>query len=151
NCIHPARKQEGGERLALLALGDTYGIGGLNHRSPVYKSMSVQDGAAIVEFDDAPLGLTSFGQAIQTFEIAHVSKAFHPAPALIRGISVMLSTPHVTKPVDVRYTIKNYVHGVLFGVNGLPVSSFRTDDRCHGYLFPIFPQKREQKLGASDI
>ncbi|MCC2598940.1 sialate O-acetylesterase [Sphingobacterium sp. FBM7-1] len=128
NCIHPARKQEGGERLALLALGDTYGIGGLNHRSPVYKSMSVQDGAAIVEFDDAPLGLTSFGQAIQTFEIADESKVFHPAQALIRGKTVVLSSPHVTKPVAVRYAFKDFVHGDLFGVNGLPVSSFRTDD-----------------------
>src|SRR5690606_4611302 len=97
-------------------------------RSPVYKSMSVQDGAAIVEFDDAPLGLTSFGQAIQAYEIADESKISHPAQARIRGKTAELSSPHVTKPVAVRSAFHDLVPGDLFGVNGLPVSSFRTDD-----------------------
>src|SRR5690606_32702234 len=103
------------------------------------------------EFDDAPLGLTSFGQAIQTFEIADESKVFHPAQALIRGKTVVLSSPHVTKPVAVRYAFKDFLHGDLFGVNGLPVSSFRTDDCCYGFLFSFFPGKREKTLVASDI
>lgn len=128
DCIHPARKREGADRLALLALGDTYGIKGLNHKSPVYERMEVQGSNVVVEFNDVPLGLTSFGKEIHTFEIAGEDKVFRPANAIVKGKTVVVSSPHVSKPVAVRYAFKDFVKGDLFGVNGLPVSSFRTDD-----------------------
>jgi len=34
----------------------------------------------------------------------------------------------VTKPVAVRYGFENYVEGDLFSNEGLPVSSFRSDN-----------------------
>ena len=128
NGIHPARKKEGADRLALLALGDTYGIKGLNHKSPIYAGMEVQGSTVVVKFDDVPLGLTSFGKEIRTFEIAGEDKVFRPATASVKGKTVMVSSPQVAQPVAVRYAFKDFVVGDLFGVNGLPVSSFRTDD-----------------------
>lgn len=128
NSIHPSNKQQGGDRLALLALGDTYGITGLNYRSPLYKDIAIQGSTVTVHFDDAPLGLTSFGKEIKTFEIAGEDKVFYPAQALIQREGVLVSSPHVVKPVAVRYAFKDFVVGDLFGTNGLPVSSFRTDD-----------------------
>ncbi|MBD1420507.1 sialate O-acetylesterase [Sphingobacterium chuzhouense] len=128
NCIHPAKKKEGADRLALLALGDTYGINGLNHRSPAYERIEIQGSTVVVQFNDAPLGLTSFGKEIKTFEIAGEDKVFRPANAIVKGKTVVVSSPHVAKPVAVRYAFKDFVMGDLFGVNGLPVSSFRTDD-----------------------
>lgn len=127
-CIHPARKKEGADRLALLALGETYGIQGLNHRSPRYAGMEIKGSTAVIRFDDAPLGLTAFGAEITTFEIAGENKIFYPASAIIQGKIVVVSSPHVAKPVAVRYAFKDFVVGDLFGVNGLPLSSFRTDD-----------------------
>ncbi|NGM64538.1 sialate O-acetylesterase [Sphingobacterium sp. SGR-19] len=128
NCIHPARKKEGGDRLALLALGDSYHIEGLNHRSPVYDSIAIEGSTVTVQFKDAPLGLTSFGKDIKSFEIAGENKVFYPANAIVQGKTIVVSSPRVAKPVAVRYAFKDFVIGDLFGVNGLPVSSFRTDD-----------------------
>jgi sialate O-acetylesterase len=34
----------------------------------------------------------------------------------------------VEKPVAVRYAFKDFIVGTLFGTDGLPVSSFRSDD-----------------------
>lgn len=128
NGIHPANKEKGADRLALLALGDTYGIEGLNHKSPAYENIDVQGSTVVVRFNDAPLGLTSFGKDIKTFEIAGEDKVFRPANAVVQGKTVVVSSPRVSKPVAVRYAFKDFVVGDLFGVNGLPVSSFRTDD-----------------------
>ncbi|MBD1424666.1 sialate O-acetylesterase [Sphingobacterium arenae] len=128
NCIHPAHKKEGGDRLALLALGDAYHIEGLNHRSPVYDSIAIDGSTVVVYFKDAPLGLTSFGKDIKSFEIAGENKVFYPASAIVQGKTIVVSSPRVAHPVAVRYAFKDFVLGDLFGVNGLPVGSFRTDD-----------------------
>src|SRR5690606_16813863 len=109
NCIHPAKKKEGANRLALLALGDTYGINGLNHRSPVYERMEIQGSVVEVQFHDAPLGLTSFGKELNTFEIAGEDKVFRPANAIVKGKTVVVSSPQVSKPVAVRYAFKDFV------------------------------------------
>jgi sialate O-acetylesterase len=41
---------------------------------------------------------------------------------------VKVFSPSVTEPVAVRYAFQDFVVGDLFGTNGIPVSSFRTDD-----------------------
>lgn len=128
NCIHPAHKQEGAERLALLALGTDYGFDAVAHCSPLYDSLAIDGGQITLYFADAPLGLTSFGKAITTVEIAGDNKIFHPAQAVIQGKTLVVSSPSVSAPVAVRYAFKDFVQGELFGVNGLPVGSFRTDD-----------------------
>ncbi|MGO1244111.1 MAG: sialate O-acetylesterase [Sphingobacterium sp.] len=128
NCIHPSHKREGGDRLALLALGDTYGIQGLYYRSPLYQEITIDGKNAIVHFKDAPLGLSSFGNELGAFEVAGEDQVFHSAQAVIKGKTVVVSAPQVSRPVAVRYAFKDFVVGNLFGVNGLPVGSFRTDD-----------------------
>lgn len=128
NCIHPARKKEGGDRLALLALGGSYGFDAISYRSPAYDSIAVQGSTVQVYFRDASLGLTAFGKEIKTLEIAGENKVFVPATAVIQGKTLLVSSPSVAKPVAVRYAFKDFIIGDLFGVNGLPVSSFRTDD-----------------------
>jgi len=39
-----------------------------------------------------------------------------------------LVSPNVHKPVAVRYAFEDFVVGELFNTEGLPASSFRTDD-----------------------
>jgi sialate O-acetylesterase len=65
---------------------------------------------------------------MNTFEIAGADKHFYPAKAQITGGSVTVSSDLVKEPVAVRYAFKDFVVGDLFGTDGLPVSSFRTDD-----------------------
>ncbi len=126
--IHPANKRDVGLRLAYLALAKTYGIKGFGAESPTYESVTIDKGKAIVKFNNVPNGLTSFGKDLALFEIAGADRKFYPAKAVVNGSSVTVSAKEVTEPVAVRYAFKNYVKGDLFGNDGLPVSSFRTDE-----------------------
>jgi sialate O-acetylesterase len=131
-CIHPSSKEEGSKRLAYLALSETYGIKGISPYSPVFKEMTIKSDTAILYFDKAPDGLHSKGKELSLFEVAGEDKVFYPAKATIirKGTDnlVIVKSESVPQPVAVRYAFKNFVVGDLFGNNGLPVSSFRTDD-----------------------
>lgn len=126
--IHPRNKRLPGERLALLALAKTYHQKGIGFASPKYQSMEVKGSEASLTFDDAPLGLNTFGSTLTSFEMAGEDRIFHPAKARISGGKVLVTANEVLIPVAVRYAFKDYVVGTLFGSNGLPVSSFRTDN-----------------------
>lgn len=128
NLIHPANKEAGGTRLAYLALAKTYGLKGFGAASPSVDSITVKGSTAILTFKDAANGLTSFGKPISHFEIAGFDKKFYPAKAAINKAVVSVSAPEVKEPVAVRYAFKDFVVGDLFSTEGLPVSSFRTDD-----------------------
>lgn len=128
NMIHPSKKKQGGERLAYLALAKTYGVKGFSATSPLYESLTIEKNTAVVKFKDVPNGLTSFSKELSLFEIAGADKKFYPAKAVVKGSSVNVSSEQVKNPVAVRYAFKDFVIGDLFGNEGLPVSSFRTDD-----------------------
>ena len=130
-CIHPARKQQVGERLAYLAMGKTYGMTYIDYQSPTYGSMKVEDEKLMIAFDNAPLGITFFENKRTGFEIAGADKKFYSATIKFDAHydnSLTISAPEVPHPVAARYAWKNYVKASLFGANGLPVSSFRTDN-----------------------
>ncbi len=128
DCIHPSHKETGSKRLALLALSETYGLRGISAKSPVLKDMKVAESVVKLTFDNAPNGLTSFGNDLSCFELAGSNKRFFPAKAFITNTGITLFSPQVTEPVAVRYAFKDFIVGDLFGTDGLPVSSFRTDD-----------------------
>lgn len=128
NSIHPMRKEPGGTRLAYLALTKTYGLKGFGAVSPAYESMMVKDGAVAVKFKDAPNGLSSFGQELTGFEVAGADQKFYPAKASIAGSVITVSSKAVKVPVAVRYAFQDFTRATLFSNEGLPVSSFRTDD-----------------------
>ena len=128
DCIHPAAKETGSKRLALLALVQTYGIKGIACQSPVLKEMKTDAGVVKLTFDNAPNGLTSYGKELSCFELAGANKRFFPAKAFITGIGITLISPSVAEPVAVRYAFKDFIVGDLFSTEGLPVSSFRTDE-----------------------
>jgi sialate O-acetylesterase len=128
--IHPARKKEVGERLALLALAKTYGKKGFEFESPEYEKMEIRGDKAIIYFSGQFMGLTSYEKPLQLFEIAGDNKVFVKAQAYIDGKTgtVVVSSPLIKEPKAVRYAFKDFVVGELFGTGGLPVSSFRTDE-----------------------
>ncbi len=137
--IHPRFKKEVGDRFALVALCDTYGVEGISYRTPQYNSMMVMKDSEVklpgiaIKFDNAPIGLmfkSRSGGSTQ-FEIAGEDRVFHPAQAKLinaKGCFLWVWSEDVPNPVAVRYAYKNYAEGDLYNTFGLPVSSFRTDD-----------------------
>ncbi len=90
--------------------------------------MKAEGNQVMLTFNNAPNGLTSFGKELSCFEIAGENKRFYPAKAFITGAGITLFSPSVSKPVAVRYAFKDFIVGDLFNIEGLPASSFRTDD-----------------------
>jgi sialate O-acetylesterase len=126
--IHPRNKQIPGERLALLALTKDYGIKDVASESPVYKGIEIQGDTVMVSFDRAPMWIAARGFESKLFTIAGVDKVFHPAKAWIVRSKMYVKSDEVKKPIAVRYAFENYVEGDLFSNEGLPVSSFRSDN-----------------------
>lgn len=84
---------------------------------------------SILSFDHAPHGLTLRNERPGTFQIAGGDRVFHPAVAAVRhGGRLAVSSPEVPEPVAVRYAFRNCPEATLFNTEGLPASSFRTDD-----------------------
>jgi len=126
--IHPADKEAAGERLAYLALANTYGMKGIESSGPVLRDMTIEGNLVKLTFDYADNGLTTFGKELVNFKIAGENKRFVPAAAVITRSGITLVSPNVDKPVAVRYAFEDFVVGELFNTEGLPASSFRTDD-----------------------
>jgi len=128
DCIHPAAKETGSKRLALLALSQTYGIKGIACLSPVLKEMKATEGVVKLTFENAPNGFTSYGKELGCFEVAGANKRFFPAKAFITATGITVFSPLIAEPIAVRYAFKDFIVGDLFSTDGLPVSSFRTDE-----------------------
>jgi len=126
--IHPVKKQIAGERLALLALTKTYGIKGVTGESPYFKGIEIQGDTVIVSFERAPMWIVAKNFESKLFTVAGEDKVFHPAKAWIVRSKMYVKSEAVKKPVAVRYAFENYVEGDLFSTEGLPVSSFRSDN-----------------------
>ena len=125
-CIHPRKKQQAGERLAILALANTYGVNGLPDFA-CYSSVEFKGDTAVVAFDRSKEWVYfEHGTHSQNFEIAGEDRVFHPAEAWINRNRVYVRSDKVQKPVAVRYAFHDWVVGDLMH-DGLPVSSFRTD------------------------
>jgi sialate O-acetylesterase len=126
--IHPKLKKPVGDRLANMALAIDYKRPLLGYQSPVYKSMQVEKGKVRISFDYAQIGLISQGGDPKQFMIAGEDRKFFPAVAKIDGGTVVVSAKEVKNPVAVRFSWDNTSIPNLFNKEGLPVSSFRTDD-----------------------
>lgn len=130
--IHPSQKEQVGTRLAYWALSKDYNINGIAFSGPVYKQMEkTADNKIRLRFDYSNQGLTSFGKPLTDFEIAGEDKIFYPAEAKIsndKNDGILIWSDAVKNPVSVRYAFKNWAIGSLFNTEGLPASSFRTDE-----------------------
>ena len=128
NDIHPNNKQDVGARLALAARKIAYGEKNLVASGPVYKSMSVKDGRAMLKFANVGGGLVARDGDLKTFAIAGADKKFAWAKARIEDDSVVVWNEDVKDPVAVRYAWADNPEGCnLYNKEGLPAVPFRTD------------------------
>lgn len=127
--IHPSKKREGGERLAMLALNKTYGVEGISGECPTYKDIEIQGNTVIISFDRCPMWPNMKDATGSTqFKVAGEDRVFYPAQAWVGRSKVYVRSDKVEKPVAVRYAFENYAMGDLFTEEGVPFPSFRSDD-----------------------
>ena len=126
--IHPKNKQETGRRLALWALAKDYDFD-TAFSGPIFSKYVIKKDKAYLHFDHARKGLTTNdGLSPNHFEIAGEDRVFHPTNAVIKRKQIVVSSENVPKPLAVRYAFTSDAQPNLTNKEGLPASSFRTDE-----------------------
>jgi sialate O-acetylesterase len=133
--IHPAQKKPVGQRLACLALNQTYGMDYLWCKSPSFKDMKIVGDTIHIHLSDDYGSISRFDD-IQGFEVAGADKVFHPAKAEhfwqpgggYWDETIRITCPEVKNPVALRYCFRNFQLGNLKNGAGLPLFPFRTDN-----------------------
>ena len=133
--IHPAQKQQVGERLAFTALNRDYGYETIQYKSSSFKDMTIKNDTVFIHLQDNYYVDAPFEQ-MEGFEVAGEDKVFHPAQARhfwqpgggYWDEAIMIVCPEVRKPVAVRYCFKNFQIGNVKNGGNLPLFPFRTDN-----------------------
>lgn len=125
--IHPANKQDVGKRLAGLALTNDYGKD-LVSSGPLFKKIERLGNKMSIEFDHIGSGLVSSENGLSDFEIAGSDKNYVLATAKIAGDKVEVSSISVVNPKYVRYAWRDDSQASLFNKEGLPASSFTSEE-----------------------
>jgi len=126
--IHPPDKLPVSERLARLALSQTYGRE-IVPSGPLYQSHEVMGKEVRVQFLHAESGLMidegEGGGVLRWFELAGEDGIWHEAEARAEGMKIIVSSDQVERPREVRYACTTKpLGGNLFNRAGLPASPF---------------------------
>lgn len=130
NDIHPDRKKEVGDRLALLARHYNYDEDSLVFSGPLVNKVEIDKNEIIISFKHIGKGLqTTDGEVPGGFFIAGADKKFVYAEAKIVDNKVVLHSTEVAEPKYVRYGWADNPPSInLYNSEGLPASPFRTDE-----------------------
>jgi sialate O-acetylesterase len=125
--IHPRDKKVVGERLALCALAEHYGVS-VASRGPTFTSEEPAGGGLRLHFSDTAGGLVVRGHELGEFSVAGADHKWSWAKARIEGDNVVVSSPAVPQPIAARYAWQANPAATLYNDAGLPAVPFRTDD-----------------------
>jgi sialate O-acetylesterase len=127
NDIHPDRKKDVGDRLALAAEKIAYGEN-IVYSGPLYQSSSIDGNKIIISFTNIGSGLvTNDGEQPQEFAIAGADKKFVWANAKIENDKVVVWSDEIKDPRYVRYAwADDPVNPNFYNKDGLPASPFET-------------------------
>jgi sialate O-acetylesterase len=123
--IHPTDKQDVGLRLALAARAVAYGEK-IEYSGPMYRQAAREGSSVRVWFDHAA-GMAAKGGELKGFEVAGQNGKFSPATARIDGSTVVVSSPDVAMPTQVRYAWADNPECNLYNAAGLPASPFKSE------------------------
>jgi sialate O-acetylesterase len=129
NDLHPDRKKEVGERLAIAAMNIAYGEKNIVPAGPLFQAAKAEGNKIILSFINTGSGLVSNdGEELSEFAIAGTDKKFVWASAKIEGDKVILWNDAIANPVFVRYAwADNPVNPNLYNKEGLPASPFEAE------------------------
>jgi sialate O-acetylesterase len=125
--IHPKEKQPVGERLAYCALAKQY------HKKVVYSGPTLASVERLpngvrLHFAHTDGGLVVKGDKLGEFSVAGEDHKWYWADAKIEGNTIVVSSPSVPNPKEVRYAWQSNPAATLFNGAGLPAGPFRTDN-----------------------
>lgn len=128
NDIHPDRKKDVGDRLAIAAMNLAYGEKDVIPTGPIYQSSTLDGDKIIITFSNVGSGLiTNDGEEPAEFAIAGADKKFVWANAKIDGAKIIVWSNEVHDPMYVRYAwADDPVNPNLYNKEGLPASPFET-------------------------
>jgi sialate O-acetylesterase len=115
-----------GERLALCALAKQYGKN-VAYSGPTLASVERLPGSIRLRFANTDGGLVLKGAKLEEFVIAGEDRKWYWADAHIEGNTVVVLSPSVPNPKEVRYAWQSNPAATLFNGAGLPAVPFRTD------------------------
>lgn len=128
NDLHPLRKKEVGERLALLAQKLAYGDNSIVCSGPMYEGMKVEGNKIIIKFSNVGEGLIAKGSnELKHFAIAGEDKKYVWGKVKIEKDLIIVWNDNIKNPTSVRYAwADNPELANLYNKNGLPASPFET-------------------------
>ena len=125
--IHAKEKQPVGDRLALCALAKYYGKN-VVYAGPTLESVERLPGSIRLHFAHTDGGLAVKGDKLEEFSISGDDRKWTWADARIDGDTVIVTSPAVPNPRQVRYAWQSNPAATLFNGAGLPAAPFRTDN-----------------------
>ncbi len=120
--IHPNDKKSVGDRLARLALKNTYGMSSIEASGPVIESASIRGDKVRLTFTHAA-GLEG---DLTGFEIAGIDKVFAKATVTVDNTSLNLTSP-VSSPRFVRYANQELSEVRMWNGDKLPMVPFEVE------------------------
>lgn len=125
--VHPPRKIEVGERLAATAAAKVYGKD-IPCSGPVISGFKAKGNSVQVRLEQAEgLSTTDGGEPVG-FELAGADGQFHPATAEIKGKNIILKSPAVKAPKNMRYAWAVFMEPNLVNKHMLPAAPFPVCD-----------------------
>lgn len=121
--LHPAQKHAAGERLARLALANTYGQRMISH-GPTPTGFRTEGGRLVLIFEGDGTDLAVKGGRWDDIEIAGADGIYHPAQATFTGNAATILSAAVKTPRAVRYGWSPVFEPTLFNAAGLPATPF---------------------------
>lgn len=122
--VHPKEKAPVGERLARLALNQTYGMEHVAQHGPTPVRAFSFRGKTVIEFSDANKLMTSDGAPLRSLEIAGKTAGFTAVDfekkATIKGNRIIIEG----EAHRIRYGWKPFTDANLVNEAGLPASTF---------------------------
>ena len=124
--IHVKEKLPVGERVAACALAGYYGKN-VVYAGPTLKSVDRLPNSIRIHFNHTDGGLVARGDKLGEFSVAGNDHKWYWADAKIEGDTVVVSSPSVSSPKEVRYAWQSNPLATLYNGAGLPATPFRTD------------------------
>jgi sialate O-acetylesterase len=121
--VHPTRKKEVGDRLALQALKNTYNKP-VTADGPSPRDIKRIGNEVIISFDHAAKLSTINNQALTGFELVTIKGGHLPAQASIEGNQIRMRIPAGEQIKAVVYAWQPFTRANLLNEAGLPASTF---------------------------